>query len=61
MRHRSDEDIPNHLLYPGWQTDKDEDGQTPLMYWNRYRKGEAVPDALRDVPQGDLTNALQDV
>ena len=28
-----EETIPQELLYPGYRTDKDEDGQTPLMYW----------------------------
>ena len=26
-----DKAIPEELKYPGWQTDRDKDGQTPLM------------------------------
>lgn len=28
---RRDEAIPQELHYDGWQTDRDNDGQTPLM------------------------------
>ena len=30
---RKGEAIPQELYYQDYQTDKDEDGQTPLMYW----------------------------
>ena len=49
IKYHHGKDIPDYLLYPGWETDKDEDGQTVLMHWNRWRRGEAIPDALRDV------------
>lgn len=30
---RSGKDIPDCLFYDGWQTDRDIDGQTPLILW----------------------------
>lgn len=40
------ENIPKELLYPGWQTDKDKYGRTPLMFWVRYRYNKDVPEEL---------------
>lgn len=40
------ETIPKELLYPGWQTDKDKYGKTPLMMWIRYRYNRDIPEEL---------------
>lgn len=45
---RKGEDIPKELLYTGYKTDKDKDGDTPLMLWISCRKSEAIPDILLD-------------
>ena len=34
------------LLYPGCQTDKNKDDQTPLMYWIKYCRGKDIPECL---------------
>ena len=31
--YRHNEPIPQELKYPDYQSDKDDAGQTPLMYW----------------------------
>ena len=31
------------------------------MLWAKYRQGEAVPNTLLDVPQGDLPGDLPDL
>ena len=31
--YRHNEPIPQELKYPDYQSDKDDTGQTPLMYW----------------------------
>ena len=37
IKYREYEDIPYELYYYEWETDKDENGETPLMYWTEYR------------------------
>ena len=43
IEYRRGESIPDCLYYDGWQTDKDEDEQTPLMFWIKHRRCEAIP------------------
>ncbi len=31
------------MKFEGWQTDKDDDGRTPLMFWIEERPDEAIP------------------
>ena len=31
------------MYYNGYQTDKDDNGQTPLMLWIEYRSDETIP------------------
>ena len=38
--------IPKKLYYHSYQTDKDEDGQTPLMLWIIYGRGKDIPNYL---------------
>ncbi len=41
IEYRPGEDIPKELYYDGYQTDKDNYGWSPLMFWIIYRPGEA--------------------
>lgn len=38
--------IPEDMKYPGWQTDRDEDGFTPERLWIEYRDDEDVPEDI---------------
>ncbi len=40
------QDIPYDLYYHNYQTDRDKDGQTPLMQWIENRRGEPIPKEL---------------
>lgn len=40
------QDIPYDLYYHNYQTDRDKHGQTPLMIWIEYRRGENIPKEL---------------
>ncbi len=46
IKYHAKETIPQELLYPGYRTDKNNYGQTPLMYWIESRHGGAIPDCL---------------
>ena len=46
IKHHCGEDIPQDLYYPNCQTDKDDDGLTPLMLWIEERPDEAIPQEL---------------
>ena len=41
---RHDEAIPEELYYDGYQTDKNSNGQTPLMMWIEERHSEDIPE-----------------
>ena len=38
--------MPEELKYPGWQTDRDNDGYTPLMIWVDYCK-KPIPEDMK--------------
>ena len=46
IENREDEAIPDCLFYEGYQTDKNKDGQTPLMLWIENRDEEDIPYQL---------------
>lgn len=39
-------DIPKELYYDGYQTDKNDDGDTPLMMWIEYRDDDIPKELL---------------
>ena len=39
-------DIPKNLCYDGYQIDRDNNAQTPLMLWIKYRQTENIPKKL---------------
>lgn len=43
---REGEPIPEDLKYLGWQTDRDNAKETPLMIWVRCREGEPIPEDM---------------
>ena len=45
--YRRGEAIPQSMLYPDYQTDRNRIGQTPLMLWRIYREDEPIPEQLR--------------
>ena len=60
IEYRYDEAIPQELYYDGYQTDRDSDGQTPLMYWIKYRQNEDIPQELYyDNWQADIDVELE--
>lgn len=46
IENRHNEDIPQELLYPEWQTDKDKGGRTALMWWIIDCQGKDIPKKL---------------
>jgi hypothetical protein len=49
IQFRKDELIPEELKYPNWKTDKNIDGETPLIMLARYRMSEPIPDELLEL------------
>ena len=43
IKYRRGKDIPQDLLYDGWQTDKNKIGQTPLMIRIEHHYGKDIP------------------
>ena len=46
IKYRRGEAIPKELYYLNCQTDKDDDGRTPLMIWIEECPDEAIPQEL---------------
>ena len=44
IEHRECETIPDCLFYDGYQTDKNNRAETPLMCWIKYRPNEPIPE-----------------
>lgn len=44
IERREDEHIPDCLLYDGYQTDKNNRAETPLMCWIKYRPQQPIPE-----------------
>lgn len=46
IRSRNYYNVPKELYYDGWQTDRNKDGDTPLMLWIHTYPSENIPQEL---------------
>ena len=46
IRFCPNEPISQELYYEGYQTDRDENRETPLFYWIKYRLDETIPQEM---------------
>ncbi len=44
IEHSEDDYLPDCLFYDGYQTDKNNRAETPLMCWIKYRPNKPIPE-----------------